>query len=225
MLKNGIFYLFTFFSEQIEEPKGSNSYISLWNSHNKTWNAKYPLFQIQMVVRERRGLDLFFYNTKSHGIVIRSPLRQEISKKKKKDSEHVWSKSICLYHESFSLANKKLEFFPYPRVLQFALSLIEEIRVVVYYIYPLIVTPFNDICILLSFPVGRSINPIWGRNELFPFIYHFFFLGFKTLTSLGAWSRWSLPSFFSVRFGSWSWARSYWPKASSWSPCLWETKL
>ena len=29
MLKNGIFYLFTFFSEQIEEPKGSNSYISL----------------------------------------------------------------------------------------------------------------------------------------------------------------------------------------------------
>lgn len=66
----------------------------------------------------------------------------------------------CLYHESFSLANKKFEFFSYPRILQFAFSLIEEISKVVYYIYPLIGTPSNDLCILLSFPVGRSINPI-----------------------------------------------------------------
>ena len=66
----------------------------------------------------------------------------------------------CLSHESFSLANNEFSFFSYPRVLQFAFSLIEKISKVVYYTYPLIGTPSNDLYILLSFPVGRSIHPI-----------------------------------------------------------------
>ena len=49
---------------------------------------------------------------------------------------------------------------------------------VVDYIYPLIGTPSNDLCILLSFPVGRSINPIWVRNELFPFFFRAVTLNF-----------------------------------------------
>ena len=96
-----------------------------------------------------------------------------------------------------------MSFWPYPRVLQLCFSLIEEISKVVYSIYPLIGTPSNDLCILLSFPVGRSVNPL-GRNSLFPFFFRAVAL---------PWSRWSLPSFFSVRFGSWSWARCSWPQA------------
>ncbi|KAF5939466.1 hypothetical protein HYC85_023725 [Camellia sinensis] len=49
------------------------------------------------------------------------------SKKKKIPSTSGQSLS-CLYHESFSLANnKEFKFCTYPRVLQFAFSLIEEI--------------------------------------------------------------------------------------------------
>jgi len=71
------------------------------------------------------------------------------SKKKKIPSTSGQSLS-CLYHESFSFANnKKFQFCTYPRVLPFSFSLIEEISKVVYYIYPLIGTPSNDLCILL----------------------------------------------------------------------------
>lgn len=67
------------------------------------------------------------------------------------------------------------------------------------YIYPLIGTLSNDLCILLSFPVGT----IWGRNELFPFHFRFLLLHFfRGLEQMK-------PS--SVRFGSWSWARCSWP--------------
>lgn len=45
-------------------------------------------------------------------------------------------------------------------------ALIEEISKVVYYIYPLIWPPSNDLCILLSFPVGRPIpNQIFEERS------------------------------------------------------------
>ena len=97
--------------------------------------------------------------------------------------------------------------------------LIEEMSKVVYYnyIYPLIGTPSNDLCILLSFSVGRSINPIWGRNELFPFFFravalNFFFRGLEQMK----------PSFFLLG-PPWLLILSSLFLASSWSPCLFET--
>nr|YP_009724559.1 NADH-plastoquinone oxidoreductase subunit 4 [Vachellia nilotica]QGT77195.1 NADH-plastoquinone oxidoreductase subunit 4 [Vachellia nilotica] len=69
----------------------------------------------------------------------------------------------------FSLVNNSCSF---PNIRRFLNLLISPLRkygnLVVYYFYMLNESPYNNLCILLSFPIGRSINPIDGELYMDP---------------------------------------------------------